>query len=374
MLPDNGPEAMPSPGRRILVLATDAHGGYGGIAQYNRDVLEGLATADTIEEIVVIPRLVQEPPGQYHEKVHYIWNSVNGKPQYIKEAIRSGLLGKKFDLIYCAHINLMPLALAVGKARKVPIILAIYGIEAWHPPKNSMTRWAANKADMVISISRVTLNRYLAWAGAHPSTRIVPNAIHLDQYAAGPRCPELARELGLGSGPVIMTFGRMASGERYKGFDEILNILPNLLKTFPDLRYIAAGDGTDRSRLEIKARDLGVSNAVVFAGRVEEARKADYFRLADAYVMPSQGEGFGFVVLEALACGIPVVASTTDGTFEAVREGRLGIAVDPKDSETLTAAVFASLERSKGVPFELEYFSFSNFARRVHAAVGDLVG
>jgi glycosyltransferase involved in cell wall biosynthesis len=86
----------------------------------------------------------------------------------------------------------------------------------------------------------------------------------------------------------------------------------------------------DRRCLQEKARSLGVHGRVVFAGYVPESEKADHYRLADAYVMPGRGEGFGIVYLEALACGVPVVASEVDGSREAVREGALGILVDPR--------------------------------------------
>ena len=72
-------------------------------------------------------------------------------------------------------------------------------------------------------------------------------------------------------------------------------------------------------------------------GLISEVEKADHYRLADAYVMPGWGEGFGIVYLEAMACGMPVVASKIDGSREAVRHGALGILVDPSDQEDIKA-------------------------------------
>jgi phosphatidyl-myo-inositol dimannoside synthase len=95
--------------------------------------------------------------------------------------------------------------------------------------------------------------------------------------------------------------------------------MPALIKEIPTIAYLIAGDGTDRHRLEEKAKSLGVHGRVVFAGYIPESEKADHYRLADAYVMPGRGEGFGIVYLEALACGVPVVASQVDGGREAVR-------------------------------------------------------
>jgi phosphatidylinositol alpha-1,6-mannosyltransferase len=105
----------------------------------------------------------------------------------------------------------------------------------------------------------------------------------------------------------------------------------------------------------------------VFAGYIPEREKADHYRLADAYVMPGRGEGFGIVYLEALACGVPVVASKLDGSREAVRDGALGILVDPNDAEGIKGGILEALARPKGVVLEgLEYFSYANFEQRAH--------
>jgi hypothetical protein len=82
-------------------------------------------------------------------------------------------------------------------------------------------------------------------------------------------------------------------------------------------------------RLEEKANSLGLSDKVVFTGRISESEKVAHYNLADAYVMPSTGEGFGIVLIEAAACGVPVVGSRVDGSREALLDGRLGHLVDP---------------------------------------------
>jgi glycosyltransferase involved in cell wall biosynthesis len=138
--------------------------------------------------------------------------------------------------------------------------------------------------------------------------------------------------------------------------------------------YLIVGDGPDRRRLEEKAKSLGMDEHVVFAGLIPEAEKADHYRLADAYVMPSRGEGFGIVHLEAMACGIPAVASKVDGSREAVRDGALGILVDPSDQEDVKTGVLESLNRPKGVvPEGLDYFSYSYFEQRLHRIVESII-
>jgi glycosyltransferase involved in cell wall biosynthesis len=202
---------------------------------------------------------------------------------------------------------------------------------------------------------------------------IVPNAIHTDDFFQGPRDPTIEARLGVAGRKVIMTLGRMAADEQYKGFDEVLDVMPRLVRKRPELVYLAAGDGSDRPRLETKAHELGVADHVVFTGHLCEREKASFYRLADVYVMPSSGEGFGFVVLEALACGIPVVASAVDGTREAVRGGRLGRIVDPKDADALERAILDALATPKAIPVGFEYFSFANFQIRLRSALAKII-
>ena len=89
--------------------------------------------------------------------------------------------------------------------------------------------------------------------------------------------------------------------------------------------------------------------------------------------MPGHGEGFGIVYLEAMACGIPVIASTMDGSREAVRDGALGLMVNPGDPPALRAAIRTALTQPRGVvPPGLDYFDLGQFNERVHGIVDQL--
>jgi len=149
--------------------------------------------------------------------------------------------------------------------------------------------------------------------------------------------------------------------------------LPVLPPEYADVCYLVVGDGSDQARLRRKAADLGLGARVVFAGRIREEEKADHYRLADAFVLPSRGEGFGFVLLEAMACGIPVVASSLDGGKEAVRGGQLGVLVDPRDRESVARGIREALARPHIVPPGLEHFSFDRFRERVDRFVEEIL-
>lgn len=358
-------------GRRILVLLTDAFGGHGGIALYNRDVLTALCADPTIVDVVALPRVAALPLGALPAKLTYDLASLGGVRRFALRALRHVLSGR-FDAIYCAHLNLMPLARWIARIARAPLVLAIYGIEAWQPLKH--TRRGAGAADHVISISQVTLDRFRAWH-PYPDARcsIAPNAIHLDQFGLAPRDQAMARRYGVEDRKVLLTFGRLAASERYKGFDRLLGAMVTLRELEPDLTYLIAGDGDDRPRLEARARELGLADRVVFTGRIDEVEKADLYCLADVYAMPSTGEGFGFVLLEAMACGVPVIASNADGGREAVRGGELGLVVDPDDEAALIEAVRACLVKPKAIPEGLAYFAFPRFTERITAIMNGVM-
>ncbi|MGD9583387.1 MAG: glycosyltransferase family 4 protein [Lysobacterales bacterium] len=356
---------------RVLLLTTDAYGGHGGIALYNRDLADALASMPEVAEVVVIPRTLPFAADGVPDKVRYLAQAAGSKRRYVCAALRTAT--SAFDLLICGHINLLPLAALLRQKLRCPLVLMAYGIDVWTRP-NYWTRIWLRQINAVWSISAVTRDRMNAWAQL-PDSRylLLPNAIHLDRYGLRPKSPGLLDRYGLRDRKVILTLARLPSAERYKGVDEVLGVLADLLKEEPQLRYLVAGDGDDRPRLEAKAQALGLQAQVVFTGLIDEAEKADHFRLADAFVMPGRGEGFGFVFLEALACGVPAVGSVLDGSREALREGELGELVDPRDAQSVRDGIVSALRRPIGIPSGLTYFAWPNFCKRLRTAVAALL-
>jgi glycosyltransferase involved in cell wall biosynthesis len=356
---------------RFLVLATDAYGGNGGIAKFNRDLLGVLCAMPECERVVAVPRLVPSPPGALPAKLEFVTAASAGKVRFVRECARIAAR-TRFDLVIAGHVNLLSIASLVGKLQGAPVALVIHGIDAWTPRSSPVANFFARRVGTVIAVSRLTQERFREWSGARGARHVLPNCVDLAAFGPGPRPRDLARSLGLDDAPTIMTLGRMSELERYKGFDEVIGALPRLIRRFPRLRYLACGDGPDRARLEARVHELDLDEHVVFAGFVPEARKADFYRLADAYVMPSRGEGFGIVFLEAAACGLPLVGSKADGSREALLDGRLGRLVDPDDQDEIEAAVVEALAAPKRVLPDLAYFSSANFAERAAAIVREI--
>jgi glycosyltransferase involved in cell wall biosynthesis len=269
--------------------------------------------------------------------------------------------------VICGHVNLLPFACMLARNP----LLVVYGIDVWQPPARRLSRRLVHRAGAVLSISEITLDRLLAWSGYRGPTFLVPNSIHAGDYGIRPKRAELVAKYRLEGKRVILTVGRLDARERMKGFDEIIDVLPSLPD---DVVYLIAGGGDDAPRLQRRAFDAGVESRVRFTGLFDDREKPDLYALADVYAMPSRGEGFGFVFLEAMASGVPVIGSRTDGGREALRDGALGTLVDPDDRAELRAAILAALARGKRVPEGLDYFSFENFAERVSRAIRSAAG
>jgi asparagine synthase (glutamine-hydrolysing) len=365
---------------RILVLLSDAFGGWGGIAKFNRDFLAALASHERVEEVVALPRQMPHESEPMPAGLTYVRQAAGGKCAFVLQALKAAREMKKHAhcgpvFTICAHINLLPAAYAARLRLSGPLALVIHGIDAWKPTPSLLANRLAAKADRVISVSEFTRDHFLSWSGvARDRVSILPNSVNPSLFGPGPKAASLLARYKLHDKKVIMTLGRLSAEERYKGFDEVLETMPKLLESMPNLAYLIAGDGLDRARLEQKARQLGLAENVVFAGRVAESEKADHYRLADAYVMPGWGEGFGIVYLEAMACGIPVVGSSIDGSREALRHGELGLLVDPHNPAQIREAIIAALSRPKTVPPGLDYFSLANFQSRVHRIMDEWMG
>ena len=353
---------------RILVLVSDAFGGHGGIAKYNRDFLGALCSYPGVKEVVALTRRQPLPLEPLPPKLTYVTAGITGKFSYLLMVLRHLVIHGRYDLICCGHLNLLPLAYLAKWKTGAPLAVLIYGIDAWEPPRSALAGRIAAKVDAVISISDLTTRRFLGWVGVDEAkVFLLPNAVEQQLYGVGEKNPDLLQRYGLTGKTVLLTLTRLWDTDKYKGIDEILELLPALAERIPEIAYLVVGEGSDRPRLEAKARSLGIGDRVVFAGFIPESEKTEHYRLADAYVMPGWGEGFGFVYLEALACGIPALGSKLDGSREALRDGDLGILVDPHNREELWQGLLEVLKRPRGIiPPGLSYFSLENFSRRCH--------
>ena len=329
---------MPSHGR-CLALVTDAFGGKGGIAQYNRDFLMALATCELVSVVTVLPR--HGPPA--YEWAHGL-TQLRPRRNQLGYALTALWLACRCrpQVIFCGHLHMAVLAAALARLTNARLIVQLHGIESWRRP----SRWrraVVESADLVLCVSRHTRAAVLGWAAIAPERAVVlPNTVS-ESFTAGDGAA-LRAELGLGGKKVLLTVGRLDKREQYKGHDRVIAAMPQLTGDGHHVVYVIVGEGDDRGRIEVLAAAANVRERVLFVGALDAVRLVEAYRMADLFVMPSTGEGFGIAFLEAMACGTPALGLKVAGAIDALADGELGMLVAVAE---LAAAIAAALERPK---------------------------
>jgi glycosyltransferase involved in cell wall biosynthesis len=225
--------------------------------------------------------------------------------------------------------------------------LFTYGIDVWQL-RNRLLLWCVNGAQLIITISRFTRVALIHGCGvpAH-RIRVLPNCIDQSTtHGEARHIDEINARFTLPGKKVLLTVGRLSAKERYKGHDRVIRQLAKLILRIPNVCYLIVGDGDDRLRLEALVEQLAVSEYVVFAGELDSDWLQAMYARADVFTMPSTGEGFGFVYLEAMSAGLPIVALDAAGTPDALAHSEDSYLVAADDDDALLDALTVCLCRT----------------------------
>jgi phosphatidylinositol alpha-1,6-mannosyltransferase len=344
----------------MLAIVTDAFGGRGGIAQYNRDFLSALAETGAVSSITVLAR--QAPDSLVPLERIEQTPARPGRIGYSVAAVRTALF-RTVDIVFCGHLFMAPLAALIARLKGAKLIIQAHGIEAW-PRPSRIQRTATERADLVLCVSRYTRAAVLSWAAIAPErVLVVPNTVR-EAFTPGGGSKQRAA-LALEGKRVLLTVGRMDPCERYKGHDRVIAAISSLVAKGHDICYLVVGEGADRIRLEALARDAGVSDRVRFLGHVGLQTLVELYRVADLFVMPSAGEGFGVAFLEAMASGTPVLGLDVAGSRDALGDGRLGTVVSEAE---LPDTIARLLDEPKPDPGKLAAATRASFGREAFVA------
>ncbi len=174
---------------------------------------------------------------------------------------------------------------------------------------------------------------------------VIPNGVNLEEFRSLPEPSDLMERLALHDGPVVLTVGRI---QAKKGLGVLLRAVPEVLRSLPDVKFVIAGeDWGYKNQAQELCKALGISEKVVFTGRMNRTELLMAYALADVLVMPSFGEATGLVLLEAMAARRPVVASALDTVLEIISDGRSGLLFPPGDHSRLARAVTHVLENDQ---------------------------
>ncbi len=264
------------------------------------------------------------------------------KVRFVRKAFSEG---RKAKVVLMSHINLLVVGYFIKFFRpSVKLVLLAHGIEVWKPLKGWKKKML-QRCDLILPVSHFTKEKMKALYGLADEKFVVLNNC-LDPFMELPLQQEkdtsLLERYGIKKEQlVLLTVSRMADTEQYKGYDKVLQVLPELIKAHNDLRYLLVGkyDAKEKQRLDQMISKLNLEGVVVFTGLVPDEELASHFNLGDIFIMPSEKEGFGIVFIEAMFYGIPVIAGNTDGSVDAICNGELGIGVDPNNTNEIIAAV-----------------------------------
>lgn len=356
---------MSKTGFRALALVTDAYGGYGGIAQYNRDLLTALSGLERIEEIRVLTRIgdaaLDAPPAKVLQD-----RAMPGKVRYALSAARYAMRRGTYSTILCGHINKMPLAAALSRVSGAQVWLHVHGVDAWDPPSPLIAR-AMSSCALVTSVSRHTRRRLLGWSEIDPArVRVLPNTVR-PMFAPAQPQRDIRAQLGIpAAAKMLITVSRISHADHYKGHSKVIEALPAVLLSEPDAFYVIVGEGTAGASLQALAERLGVSQNVALVGRLDDETLLELYRSASLFIMPSLKEGFGIVFVEAAQCGLPVIAGKWDGSVDALADGHIGRLVDPNSAAQIVHSICDGLAgRIPRGDVAAQRFCFGNFAEHV---------
>lgn len=333
---------------RTLLVTNDFPPTIGGIQSYLRDFVETLPA----DEIVVFASTQDAAAAaRFDATADYRvvrWSrSVMLPTTATVEAMAATVAEFDIDTVWfgsSAPLGLMAPAARAAGARRV--VASTHGHEVgWSmlPGGRAALRRIGDNVDAVTYISDYTAKRLRPAFGPHPDYVALPSGVDVDYFH--PFSPaereKTRRQWGWGADPVIVCVSRLV---RRKGQDQLIRVMPEIRRRHPRARLVIVGDGPDRARLRRLAHPE--REAVEFTGAVTRDEVRDLTAAADVAAMPARTrfsgldvEGLGIVYLEAQAAGVPVVAGSSGGAPETVRDKETGFVVSGRDREELTAAV-----------------------------------
>lgn len=299
---------MNSPG--VFLGYHSLSAGNGGIARVARlmarvvteEVAAGSVRALLLGDAEAPPDLPMPVELAHNSKIRFVWASL-----LARRACRHFL----FDGCHLAQAHALP------PLRRMPMMTFIHGVEIWEQTKPGYVA-SARRASLLLANSQFTLQRTEALHGSLPRARVCWLATEADTR------PELPAARNR---PQVLIVGRLEHG-RYKGHRELIACWPQVVAAVPGAILCIIGQGPDGPELQRLVAGSPVREQICFRGYVLEAEMDQAFRQAQVFAMPSRGEGFGLVYIEAMRHGLPVIASRHDAAPEIVRDGETGYTVD----------------------------------------------
>ncbi|RYZ36991.1 MAG: glycosyltransferase family 1 protein [Sphingobacteriales bacterium] len=367
------------PPKKLLFLTLNTFSSTGGIETVCR--VAGKALQETVEAegVEYLHFALNDKPGDL--MTHYVSLSTfrpfsGSKTRYAAQAIATG---RGCDVVILSHINLLVIGWMIKfLSPKTKVFLLAHGIEVW-VPLPSWKKRMLGKLDRILPVSEFTKEKMKTLYGLDEDRLAVLNNCldpFLTRKLSAQDRPALRNKHGFSDKDIVLfTLTRLKSSEQYKGYDKVIRALPEVLKRYPTVKYLIGGkyDAEEKARLDQLVSELQLQDQVFFSGFVPDEDVEGLFTLADVYAMPSTGEGFGIVFIEALFYGLPVIAGNVDGSVDALDNGRFGLLMDPNNPVELREAICSAIEKRKELAPRAEAvadrFGFERYKEKLKAMI-----
>lgn len=217
----------------------------------------------------------------------------------------------------------------------IPFICYVHGEDVETASTSRELSWLVkkvlNKANHLICNSKNTANILLtSWSAPEDRLVVLNPGCDTTKFIPAEYNQSIRDSLGWGDKKVILTVGRL---QKRKGHDKMIEALPRIKETHPDILYAIVGSGDELNALKKQVSDLSLENNVIFHSEINDQEMIQCYQQCDVFILPNRTvgndiEGFGMVLVEAQACGKPVIAGDSGGTAETMKIGETGIIID----------------------------------------------
>ncbi|MBW4643771.1 MAG: glycosyltransferase [Goleter apudmare HA4340-LM2] len=321
----------------------------GGIQTYSAFLLEALQNLYPSDRYEVFLKHDKSPAADFSSLAPTEFHCTGFMPSQLRTpTFAAQLFGWGFwqrpDLVISSHLNFAVVGRQLRRLTGTPYWAVAHGVDAWNIQRPDL-QLALHDADRILAVSGYTRDRLLEEQNLDPAkVSLLPNTFDTERFQIAPKPQYLLERHKLTiEQPIILTVARLDSSEKYKGHDQILQAMPVIRRAIPNVHYILVGKGNDRPRIEKLINELNLNDCVSLAGFIPDTELCDYYNLCDVFAMPSKGEGFGIVYLEALACGKPTLGGNQDGAVDALCHGELGVLVNPDNVEAIAQSLIQIL-------------------------------
>ncbi|MDQ7947336.1 MAG: glycosyltransferase family 4 protein [Pedobacter sp.] len=330
---------------RVLFLTLKTFSFTGGIEKVCRTICRTLY--DIGEEAAAEPMVYSMYDENYDRDSRYLkkqqYQGFKGNRKiFVLKAFFKGITA---DAVILSHVHLLSIGYFIKRfSPGTKVYLIAHGIEIWKKFPEPKLK-ALRRLDKIICVSEFTAEKIKNIHGIdQKKLEVLNNCLDPFYYfhKEFTKPKDLLKRYGLTEDhTILMSLCRLSSSEKYKGYDNTLAILPQLVKKYPKLQYLLAGkyDEEEKIRIDKLIAKYKITDHVKLLGFVDEAEVSDHFLLSDIFLLPSKKEGFGIVFIEAMASGLSVLGGNKDGSVDALRNGDLGILVDPDNLEEIEQAL-----------------------------------